>query len=154
MPRTGTRHRCIARDQHSIHNKFEVNAKRDHKERCVMNDFGVIKFLIFSLFLRHLGSDRALSKGTLLLIDSSRLRLHLSSILHVYVHVCFQFFTSMFTSVFNSSRLPIFMSILHVYEHFHAFNSNRNSVSLHCLAYLFFSSRSANSFWCYDVHVK
>ena len=28
-------------------------------KRCAMNDFGVIKFLIFSLFLRHLGLDRA-----------------------------------------------------------------------------------------------
>ena len=32
-----------------------------HKERCARIEFGVIKFLIFSLFLRHLGSDRAVS---------------------------------------------------------------------------------------------
>ena len=51
-----------------IYLKFRLsikNQKRDqigmHKERCARIEFGVIKFLIFSLFLRHLGSDRATS---------------------------------------------------------------------------------------------
>jgi len=30
-----------------------------HKERCARIEFGMIKFLIFSLFSRHLGLDRA-----------------------------------------------------------------------------------------------
>ena len=35
-----------------------------HKERCAGIEFGMIKFLIFSLFLRHLGSDRALTTNS------------------------------------------------------------------------------------------
>ena len=43
-----------------LHTKeFAMHVKRDHKERCVRIDFGVIKFLKWSVFSRHLGLDRA-----------------------------------------------------------------------------------------------
>ena len=49
----------IKSDQPFHTQETKWNTKRDHKERCARIDFGVIKFLINSLFLRHLGSDHA-----------------------------------------------------------------------------------------------
>ena len=36
--------------RHLINIPYSRNAKRDHKERCTMNDFGVIKFLFSPFF--------------------------------------------------------------------------------------------------------